>query len=335
MGQSRVALTDRAWFDHLATLAAQRAGRPPGSAIVRLDECNFWQPRGPRRPDLRPGAPFFLRLHAPDSCLAGFGFFATWHQLGIAEAWRTFGVANGARTLAEFRSNLERLRGACVDIEAERIGCIVLRDVHFLPPSRWTAWASERDWRPHTQVAKDYDLDLPPGDVLRSLLALQPPDEYAEVAAELGERFTLVEADERRREIAALAVREGQGSFRVRLLQAYGGRCALTGERTLPVLEAAHIQDYLGPRSNHVQNGLVLRADLHDLYDQGYLTVLPRGPSSNQLVIEVSQRIKQNWHNGKLYYALHGRQPEVLPRSPREQPSHEALEWHARNRFVG
>ena len=55
-----------------------------------------------------------------------------------------------------------------------------------------------------------------------------------------------------------IAEREGQGAFRVRLLRAYEGRCAITGEHTEPVLDAAHIQPYLGPGSNHIQNGLLL-----------------------------------------------------------------------------
>ena len=60
---------------------------------------------------------------------------------------------------------------------------------------------------------------------------------------------------------------EGQGPFRLRMLDSHGRR-AISGERTGPVLDGAHIQPYLGPRSNHVQNGLLLTTDLHALFDR-------------------------------------------------------------------
>lgn len=68
--------------------------------------------------------------------------------------------------------------------------------------------------------------------------------------------------------------REGQGTFRLRQ-RAYEGQCAVTGEHAMPVLEAAHIQPYLGRASNDPQSGLVLLSDLHRLYDDGYVTVTP------------------------------------------------------------
>src|SRR5215211_3132406 len=66
--------------------------------------------------------------------------------------------------------------------------------------------------------------------------------------------------------------RLGQGAFRVLVTEAYTRRCAVTGERTLPALEAAHIQPFskLGPHLT--TNGLLLRSDLHKLFDLGYLS---------------------------------------------------------------
>ena len=121
-------------------------------------------------------------------------------------------------------------------------------------------------------------------------------------------------------------VREGQGAFRVRLLEAYGGRCAVTGEHAAPVLDAAHIQPYLGPRSNHIQNGLVLRTDLHRLYDEGYVTVTP------DYRFAVSPRLRDEFENGKTYYEMEGRQV-LVPRIPQLQPSRPALDWHATRVF--
>lgn len=80
-------------------------------------------------------------------------------------------------------------------------------------------------------------------------------------------------ADERKRVIASISVRQGQAGFRRGLLDAYGGRCAITGYDAEDSLEAAHIVAYRGPVTNHLSNGLLLRADLHTLFDLHLVTV--------------------------------------------------------------
>ncbi len=69
--------------------------------------------------------------------------------------------------------------------------------------------------------------------------------------------------------------RLGQGSFRVLVTDAYDRRCALTNERTLPALDAAHIKPYSAEGTHRVDNGLLMRRDLHALFDRGYVTVTP------------------------------------------------------------
>src|SRR5690606_11461688 len=69
--------------------------------------------------------------------------------------------------------------------------------------------------------------------------------------------------------------RLGQGAFRVLVTDAYQKRCAISGERTLPVLQAAHIRPYAAAGPHRVSNGLLLRSDLHILFDRGYVTVTP------------------------------------------------------------
>lgn len=124
------------------------------------------------------------------------------------------------------------------------------------------------------------------------------------------------------------AKREGQGAFRLRLLDAYGGRCAITGEKTEPVLEVAHIQPYLGPRSNHVQNGLLLTTEFHTLFDRGYVTVTPEHE------VRISPRLRKEWRNGHRYYPYDGQRLVQMPQEPELQPSPAALEWHERNIFL-
>ena len=101
--------------------------------------------------------------------------------------------------------------------------------------------------------------------------------------------------------------------------------CAATGEKTLPVLQAAHIKPYSYGGEHAITNGLLLRADLHILFDRGYLTITP------DLRVEVSPRIKEAWTNGRDYYALHGSELKNLPEHAALRPSIELLQWHNEN----
>jgi putative restriction endonuclease len=98
-----------------------------------------------------------------------------------------------------------------------------------------------------------------------------------------------------------LAARLGQGSFRLLVTDAYNRRCAITQERTLPVLEAAHIRRYSSGGEHSLANGLLLRSDLHRLFDLGYLMVDP-----DRCEVTVSRRLKEEFENGRGYCALQG-----------------------------
>jgi len=112
---------------------------------------------------------------------------------------------------------------------------------------------------------------------------------------------------------------------RILVTDAYSRRCAITGERTLPVLEAAHLKPYSVVKRHELSSGLLLRSDLHRLFDDGYLTM---DPKDYRLI--VSKRIREEFENGKDYYRLEG---QVL-REPIEawaRPLAENLEFHAYN----
>lgn len=94
--------------------------------------------------------------------------------------------------------------------------------------------------------------------------------------------------DERKRTARQIACRRGQAKFREKLLAAYSGRCAITDCDAEPALEAAHIRGYLGDKEHHVTNGLILRADIHTLYDLDLIAVHP-----STLVIHVGKSLKE------------------------------------------
>lgn len=80
---------------------------------------------------------------------------------------------------------------------------------------------------------------------------------------------------EKRRKETTITYREGQAKFRSALISYYGARCMITGETVAQIIEAAHIRPYDGNKTNHVTNGLLLRVDIHRLFDCGLLNVDP------------------------------------------------------------
>ncbi|MGO4438566.1 HNH endonuclease [Rhizobium sp. RAF56] len=79
--------------------------------------------------------------------------------------------------------------------------------------------------------------------------------------------------DTRERTMAEVVRRRGQGAFRQKLILAYDRKCAITDCDAVEALDAAHITPYLGVETNDPRNGLLLRADLHNLFDLGLLAV--------------------------------------------------------------
>ena len=311
-----VANTDRAWFDFLSSRALDG----------RLDEVNFWLPKAtsPMR-EMVVGEPIFFRLKKPDYAIAGYGFFAHFQVLDLDLAWQTFGEKNGDPTRARFFERIGGYRG--IDLlqptaRRDPIGCTVLRDATFWAPDRWIPWGPDRNWHPNIVQGRT-ERDAANVQILLAAIRedqAQPPDEL------VTESFQLVAADERSWAYRGQAVREGQGTFRLRLLKAYG-RCAITGEHTPIVLDGAHIQPYLGPRSNHLQNGVLLTKEFHALFDAGYVTITP------DLKVRVSERLRLDWKNGHRYYPFDG-QPLVSVPDGALAPSRDALAWHGEHRFL-
>ncbi|MFO0905836.1 MAG: HNH endonuclease [Pirellulales bacterium] len=121
--------------------------------------------------------------------------------------------------------------------------------------------------------------------------------------------------DGRDRQLQQIVQRRGQPRFRRKLIDAYRGRCAVTGNDVVDALEAAHILPYKGAKSNHVTNGLLLRADIHTLFD---LHLLGIDPSSLKVVL--SPKLQKTCLN-----EFRGRKLS-LPNKAIHHPNKEALE---------
>ncbi len=73
------------------------------------------------------------------------------------------------------------------------------------------------------------------------------------------------------------------------MADSYTRRCSVTGEKSLPVLEAAHIKSYAESGPHQTANGLLLRSDIRKLFDTGYISI------TEDYRIEVSKRIKEEY----------------------------------------
>lgn len=124
--------------------------------------------------------------------------------------------------------------------------------------------------------------------------------------------------DARNRVLASIVRRRGQAAFRQKLLVAYGERCAVTGCDLVQVLEAAHIHPYRGEQTNAVSNGLLLRADLHTLFDLYLIAIVP-----GSRLIRLAPALSQS------DYTRYEGMPLNTPASPSAMASNEALQWHA------
>lgn len=119
--------------------------------------------------------------------------------------------------------------------------------------------------------------------------------------------------------IEGIIRRRGSPAFRQQLLAAYEYRCAITNFNALDTLEAAYIIPYRGKFTHHPSNGLLLRADLHSLFDLGKLAIDTR----SMTVILADELVESS------YKILQGR-PLRYPKSEEHRPSTEALDLHRR-----
>jgi putative restriction endonuclease len=294
--------TDLDWFRFL------RARSP-------LDEVNFWQPGGSMEfRALRPGELFLFRLKSPVNKIAGGGVFAHASLFPISGAWEAFGEKNGVRSFEELFAAISRYRlrnGSSSATADTPIGCIVLESPFFLTDSEWIS--TPADYHLNLVQGKRFSAETNTGRLMAAWaskqLAMQRPLAVAAPTSPMYGGPTLVRP------------RLGQGGFRLLVSDAYEKRCAVTGERTLPVLEAAHIKPVASGGEHRIENGLLLRSDLHKLFDLGYATVTPTGE------FRVSQKLKETWLNGRVYYEL----DKALVRRPardEQHPSRAFLEWH-------
>lgn len=305
MARGWIANTHNDWFDFLATKSF-------------WPEVNFWTPSDYYAFRGEPGSPFFFRLKSPRNVIGGFGYVQRFARLPEWLAWECFGEGNGAPSLRVMSERLAAIRsksdikGGC---EFKQIGCIILAEAVFFPPSMWVAQPS--DWKRFNLRYEGYSLTE--GEGLRIWNHCLPAAVALGAAGSFDAHVTTNDA--RWGTPILITPRLGQGGFRVAVTDAYSRACAITEEHSLPALEAAHIRPYVSEGPHDIRNGLLLRSDLHRLFDRGYITV------STEHRLEVSPRLREHFDNGRTYYPLHGKKIS-LPSRAADCPATEFLRWH-------
>jgi putative restriction endonuclease len=306
-----VGVTDGKWFRFLA-------GRPD------VNEVNFWRPGGGSVfRVLSPGEPFFFKTHYPHNRVVGGGFYSGFAHLRVSEAWEFFGVANGAQSLDEMRLRVGKYRRTPIaPTEDPVIGCVFVRDVAFFAPG--DSVEPPPRFAPNVVQGKSYDFADPSTrsyfeELLQMLLARSTTPDLAHGATWHRDGPTYAQRLTRQR--------LGQRSFQAVVLQAYERRCAITGAKIRPVLEAAHIRPLNAGGEHRLDNGLLLRSDIHTLFDRGYIGVDPK----YRLV--VSPRLREEFHNGDELYTRSG-SPIAVPVRRADRPNAEFLDWHLDQIFI-
>lgn len=201
-----------------------------------------------------------------------------------------------------------------------KIGCVLLRDINFFEGT--TSLAAPTDFAKNVVQGKTYDLEkLEAGhEMRRALYQLVEPGVYQLVADRIdGPVYG---------DAGLVTPRVGQRAFQALIMASYGRRCAITGDKIRPVLQAAHIRPVASGGENRLDNGMLLRSDVHTLFDRGYLGLDQRSR------LRVSYRLRQEFDNGEEFYRRAGSEVS-LPGEARNRPNREFIEWHNDAVFLG
>jgi len=307
-----VGVTDNDWFKHLSS--------------INPKEVAFWHPSGQGFGAVLPGAPFLFKLKRPNNHIAGGGFFSvSAKNIPLRMAWDTFREKIGASTFEAFSNQIAAARGEPAGRSYNpAIGFSVISQPYFFPREQWIE--APDNWKAGIQKGKVYSSLVEPGsgiwkDVRERLEGVYDEPSGSHIRELVGQGKQIFGNEYLRK------ARLGQGAFRLMTIKNFSHRCCVTGETTGPVLQAAHIQPVSADGDHSVRNGLLLRADVHILYDQGLIGI------DHAYRIRVSPKIKDLYLNGKVYYAHDLAPMRSIPAVKDLRPDPALLDWHMQTIF--
>lgn len=230
--------TDNLWFNFLKSNAFN-------------SYVNFWTPTPWNVKGLKEGDRLYFMLKKPIRKIGGFGEFVSYKNMTAEDIWDEFGFRNGCSSKENLFKTLDNYihRNSKSGKQENLHGCIILKNCEFWDSEKYV----EFDGFPNQVVTIKYFFDQDPFIISENFYSLiaEPREDYK----------------------IEMSSRKGQGSFKGKILKAYRNTCSVTGENIPEILEAAHIQSYKNIDSNHVQNGILLRVDIHRLFDNHLLCV--------------------------------------------------------------
>jgi putative restriction endonuclease len=282
--------TDIEWFKFLRTEGLN-------------SEINFWTPTPWNVSRLASGDKLYFMLKSPIRKIGGYGQFVEYKNMSVNDAWNKYGFKNGCTSKQELIDRLDKYKASNSSDERSvtdsEIGCIVLTNAVYFDDDKFL------------------DLDNYEIDFSRFIVKIKYYNENdpLEIVTQSSVReFELLPTTlEKLKKSRLVTERKGQGNFRAIITTAYSNKCCISNETTPELLEAAHIQPYFDENSNHVKNGLLLRVDLHKLYDNGLLYI------DETFKIHISPEVKSEY-----YQKLNGAAIR-LPDNNNLHPSIEAL----------
>ncbi|MCC7128573.1 MAG: HNH endonuclease [Microbacteriaceae bacterium] len=302
--------TDKNWITQL-------------SAKGELDQVNFWYPSAEQGFSALNHGDLFLFKSKADfgNQIVGAGIFDVFVRARVRDAWDWFGEANGTQSLESLLSRLRQYRKISDHLPYEtEIGCVLLRTVEFFSPDKYLP--APEDWSPNIVRGRGYDTDQLSADhpVVRAV------GQYLRTGEGLPEDLPEHIRAQMFGDAKLVVPRLGQAAFKAVIANNYGYHCAITGDKVRPVLEAAHILPVAAGGVHRPDNGLLLRSDMHTLFDRGYIAVDPK------LRLAVSPRLREEFGNGDALYAKAGTEI-ARPERRADRPNPEFLEWHMETLF--
>jgi hypothetical protein len=272
------------------------------------DNVNFWR-KEKRQVRLPEGSRFYFKLRGSRS-IAGRAVFRRQFAMPIRQAWQLFGMRNGVTSYQELRRKEVDVLGVTDDT----LNCLVLDEVEILEPGEYPQLSPDF-------VATQNPKDFPEGSLpqiessFSSAIAAGLSGIEAQLATDgLFDPRSVTVAREAC--LRAIVMRRGRTDFRHMLMDAYDLKCAVTGTEVGPALEAAHLYPYNGAETNALQNGILLRADWHTLFDLGLWTL----DDDYRIIVasEITSEVYQKYHQTLMR----------LPRVVSQHPSSKAIKWH-------
>lgn len=308
-----VGVTDLDWYRRLLASGPEH------------DEVNFWLPSaGQGFGAIARGQAFVFKTHvdrkypALSNRIVGVGMFSGFARSTVGEAWDLLGAANGVDSFEQLRASIEQYRNHPLGrFEDPLIGCVYLNNVVLFDEGE--TLPAPDDFALNLVRGRAYDLEsIGPGhSVVEALLQYQLlADAHVPLLSEMT------------RGAPVLAVpRIGQQAFKAVVAETYNHHCSITGDRVRPVLEAAHIFPVAAGGDHRIDNGLLLRSDVHTLFDRGFIAVDPKHR------LRVSPALRERFGNGDWFYQREGQRIN-LPDRRADRPAREFLEWHNDEVFI-